>query len=363
MSLMQTRNNLLTRRDFLKLSALGLGGLALRPFTKLLRLPDFPQAEHLGRVATTQMELKAAPDENSPTLRKVYEDEIVPILQESLGPKPGRLNQRWADTGEGYLWSPELQPVRNQPNAPLDDLGPGRWLEVTVPFVGLVQENPPARSPRFKNREAQGQPLRYYYSQVVWADQMKVEAGQTWYRVQDRYGSYGDIFWAPAEAFRPLSSDELAPLSPEVENKSIKVNIAYQTLSCFEGNTEVYFARVSTGALFDAWGSRVDAWSTPLGEFPIWRKLFALDLSGGGALDGWDLPAVGWVSLFVGSGVAIHSTYWHNNYGEPSSRGCVNCSPQDAKWIFRWSLPTVPYDPGDLTVSVPGGTVVKVVEH
>uniref|UniRef100_A0A7V4GA50 L,D-TPase catalytic domain-containing protein n=1 Tax=Desulfobacca acetoxidans TaxID=60893 RepID=A0A7V4GA50_9BACT len=69
-----------------------------------------------------------------------------------------------------------------------------------------------------------------------------------------------------------------------------------------------------------------------------------------------------WTSLFMGSGVAIHSTYWHNNYGEPSSRGCVNCSPEDAKWIFRWSQPVVAYGPGDLTVSVPGGTHVKVVE-
>jgi len=360
---MRMRNNLLTRRDFLKLSALGLAGLAFRPLANIPRLTNFPNSERLGRVATTQMELKSQPDEASSTLRMVYEDTIVPILKGVVGPKPGRINQRWVDTGEGYLWSPELQPVRNLPNVHLGDLGSGRWLEVTVPYVDLTQENPPARSPRFKNREALGQPLRYYYSQVVWADQIKIESGQTWYRLQDRYGSYGDIFWAPAEAFRPLTVDEVTPISPEVENKRILVNIAYQTISCFENDREVYFARVSTGALFDAWGNRVDVWSTPIGDYPIWRKLFAIDLSGGGALDGWDLPAVGWVSLFVGSGVAIHSTYWHNNYGEPSSRGCVNCSPEDAKWIFRWTQPVVPYDPGDLTISVPGGTVVKVVEH
>ncbi len=361
MSLMQ--NKRLSRRDFLKLSTAGLVGLAFRPFLNLSPLADFPKAERLGRVATTQMEIKAAPDENSATLRKVYEDTIVPVWREVVGSKPGRINQRWVDTGDGYLWSPELQPVRNLPNVPLNAVGAGQWLEVTIPYVDLVQENPPARSPRFKNRAGLGQSLRYYYSQVVWADQIKTEAGQTWYRVQDRYGSYGDIFWAPAEAFHPLTPDEVAPIHPEVENKRILVNVAYQTISCFENDREVHFARVSTGALFDAWGNRVDVWGTPLGEHRIWRKLFALDLSGGGALDGWDLPAVGWVSLFVGSGVAIHSTYWHNNYGEPSSRGCVNCPPEDAKWIFRWTQPVVSYDPGDLTVSIPGGTIVKVVEH
>jgi lipoprotein-anchoring transpeptidase ErfK/SrfK len=330
-------------------------------------MASFPKTEHLGRVATNQTELKSQPDDASSTLRMVYEDTVVPVMKEFIGPKPGRINQRWAYTGEGYLWSPHLQPVRNLPNQPVDVFpvpgAGGMWLEVTMPYIDLVQENPPARSPRFKNRAGLGQPLRYYYSQIVWADQIKTESGQVMYRVQDRYGSYGDIFWAPAEAFRPLTLDEVSQIHPDAENKNIVVNIAYQTLSCFEGKREVHFARVSTGALFDAWGKQVDVWATPVGDHLIWRKLFALDLSGGGALDGWDLPAVGWVSLFVGSGVAIHSTYWHNNYGEPSSRGCVNCSPEDAKWIFRWTQPVVSYDPGDLTVSVPGGTIVKVVEH
>jgi hypothetical protein len=40
--------------------------------------------------------------------------------------------------------------------------------------------------------------------------------------------------------------------------KNNSLSIAYQPLSCFVGNRQVYFARVSTGALFDAWGSRVD---------------------------------------------------------------------------------------------------------
>jgi lipoprotein-anchoring transpeptidase ErfK/SrfK len=109
-------------------------------------------------------------------------------------------------------------------------------------------------------------------------------------------------------------------------------------------------------------GEKVDTWSTPQGEFPIWRKAVSLPLNGGSAAAGWSLPAVGWVSLFVSTGVAIHSTFWHNNFGEPSSRGCVNASPEDSKWIFRWSQPRVDYDPGDVTVEWPGGTHVQVIE-
>lgn len=362
-------NSPFSRRDFLKLTGLGLGSLAFRPFIQWAEpAAEFPNAERLGRVAITQTELRSRPDEKSSTIKLVYEDTVVPVLDETVGPMPGRINQRWIDTGEGYIWSPVVQPVRNAPNQPVSTLagtsfGPGMWVEVMVPYVDLVQENPPPRSPRYKNRAALGQPLRLYYSQITWVDQIKVESGKTWYRLNERYGSYGDIFWAPAEAFRPLTLDEVAPIRPEVQNKRILVNIAYQTLSCFENEKEIYFARISSGALFNNVGKSVDAWATPLGEFAIWRKIFSVDLSGGGALDGWDLPNVGWVSFFAGSGAAIHSTYWHNNYGEPSSRGCVNCSPDDAKWIFRWTLPIVGSDPGDLTVSGQTSTIVRVVVH
>ncbi|MBT6320946.1 MAG: L,D-transpeptidase, partial [Anaerolineae bacterium] len=66
--------------------------------------------------------------------------------------------------------------------------------------------------------------------------------------------------------------------------------------------------------------------------------------------------------LFHGDGVAIHSTYWHNNYGEPMSHGCINASPDDAKWIFRWSMPAVSFETGDLTLQGEGGTRVIVNE-
>ena len=180
-----------------------------------------------------------------------------------------------------------------------------------------------------------GVPARFFYSQIVWVDQIEIDDNdQTWYRLNERFG-YGDLFWAPAEAFRPIAPEEIAPISPEVEDKHIRVDIDRQTMSCYEGNTEVYFARASTGALFNSAGQRVDEWGTPPGQHRIWRKAVSLPLAGGSAAAGWDLPAVGWISLFVGSGVAFHSTHWHNNYGVPTSRGCVNLRPDDAKWVFR----------------------------
>ena len=359
----------LSRRDVLKLAALGLGSLALRPLTKL-DFTEFPQAERLGRVTVGKVDVFLRPDAGSQVIGTLYEDQVAPWIRETVGSMPGRINQRWVETPYGFIWGGQFQPVANQPNVPLaslpaTSLGQGMWVEVTVPYVDLILDNPPARAPWLQYQLSINLPPRFYYSQIAWADQIRSDAdGQVWYRLNEKYGS-GDLFWAPAEAFRPLTAEEIAPISPNVDpaEKRIVVKTWEQTLSCFEGKTEVYFARISSGALYDAWGNRVDAWETPVGEYPIWRKAISLPLSGGSASAGWSLPAVGWVSLFVGTGVAIHSTYWHNNYGEPSSRGCVNARPDDAKWIFRWSQPAVSMDPGDVTVEMPGGTKVRVEKN
>jgi lipoprotein-anchoring transpeptidase ErfK/SrfK len=59
-------------------------------------------------------------------------------------------------------------------------------------------------------------------------------------------------------------------------------------------------------------------------------------------------------------GIAIHSAYWHDDFGKPVSHGCVNLTIPDARWLFEWSAPWVlPEDserfpaPGQ-----PGSTVV-----
>ena len=358
----------LSRRNFLQLAALGLGGQAYRLLMNQLALPDFLPGDLLGRVNVGSVELKARKDVDSQTVGILYEDTVVPWLSEQIGENIYRTNQRWVETPDGYIWSPYLQPVRNLPNLPINglqqtSLGDGMWVEVSVPYVDLVLDNPPARSPGYQDRQKSGLPLRLYYNQVVWVDKIKTdEQNQVWYRINEKYGSYGDILWGAAQTLRPITADEMAPISPNVEEKRVVVNITFQTLSCYEGKNEVYYTRISSGALYNYQGEKVDVWATPIGKFPIWRKLISLHMSGGTTGGGWDLPGIGWTSLFVGSGVAIHSTYWHNNFGEPMSRGCVNASPDDAKWVFRWTQPIVPYDPGDATVSWPGGTIVEVKE-
>ncbi|HEY6073027.1 MAG TPA: twin-arginine translocation signal domain-containing protein, partial [Anaerolineales bacterium] len=240
------KNSKFSRRDFLKLAGAVAGTLAVRPPKPGFQI-DFPDAERLGRVTVGKVDVFSRPDDGSQVLGALYEDNIVPWLREVVGPIPGRINQRWVETPYGFVWGGQLQPVQNQPNIPVPSLpttsvGLGMWAEVTVPYVDLVLDNPPARAPWLLYRASIGLPARFFYSQIVWVDQVRVDgSGRTLYRLNEKYGS-GDIFWAPAEAFRPLTAEEMTPISPDVESKRIRVNIWYQTLSCFEGDKEVHFA-------------------------------------------------------------------------------------------------------------------------
>ncbi|MGA9532998.1 MAG: L,D-transpeptidase [Anaerolineales bacterium] len=354
--------NSIGRRDFLKMGTAGVAGWTLRPWLHI-DADDFPDGERLGRVCVGKVELKATPDADGATVGALYEDAVVVWLRERVGRYPYRINQTWVETPDGYLYAPQVQPVANRPNDPVQELketslGLGMWVEVTVPWVRVILDNPPARSPWLKNTD---QP-RLYYSQILWVDAIREdESGTHWYRINERFG-FGDIFWAPAAAFRPLDADEIAPIRPEVEAKEVVVDVNHQTMACYEDGREVYFCQVATGAKFNAEGESVDKWSTPVGPHPIWRKVISLHMVGGTTGGGYDLPGIGWTTLFSGDGVAVHSTFWHNDFGVPRSHGCVNAKPEDAKWVFRWVTPAVSYDPGDVTVGMPGGTRVRVVE-
>ncbi len=335
-------------------------------------MPEFPQAERLGRVAVGMVELKNRPDPDGQTLGVLYEDAVVPWLRETVGVKLNWIfnNQRWVETPQGYIYGPYLQPVENRPNQPLRDLQPasmgaGMWVEVTVPYADVILDRPASSNSWVEARLDEGLALRVYYSQVFWVDQIKTsETGQVLYRINPNYYGGVDMLWVAAEAFRPITQDDLAPIHADVTDKRVEIDVNHQIMSCYEGKDEVYFCRVSTGAKYNMYGSVVDKWVTPLGPHIATRKFISLQMSGGTTGAGYDLPGIGWTVIFATGGVAIHSTFWHNNFGDPVSHGCVNTSPADAKWVFRWIMPTVAYDPGMLDVSLTKqeSTPIKVIE-
>jgi lipoprotein-anchoring transpeptidase ErfK/SrfK len=362
---MMHKKTLPSRRDFLKLAGLGLGSLAFRPgpISGALHLPQFPVADRLGRVAVTpnfySTALRAQPDENAAVLRDVPQDEVVIWHREVVGTNvAGRLSRRWVQTPDGFIYTADLQPVRSLPNSSLTALPSGKdgfWAEVTVPYVDLQLQTAPI-SPMVKYSLETNQPVRLYYGQVVWIDQVGAAGdGTIMYRVNEAaplhgYG-YGDIFVGDGEAFRQLTNEDVAPINPDVDPglKRIVVDATpgRQILSCYEGNTEVFFCRISTG-----YGER---FSTPTGDQAVSWKILSLHMAANTSSDsGYDTMAVPWPVFFnTNAGAAIHGTFWHNDFGTRRSHGCVNVTPQDAKWIFRWTAPHVSLDQSETRLNWP----------
>jgi lipoprotein-anchoring transpeptidase ErfK/SrfK len=103
----------------------------------------------------------------------------------------------------------------------------------------------------------------------------------------------------------------------------IEVNLSNQTLTAWQGDVAVLYTSISSG---------LAATPTVTGNFKVGVKYTSQRMTG----PGYDLPGVPWVMYFYGS-YAIHGAYWHNNFGVPMSRGCVNASIPDAEFLYNWA--------------------------
>jgi hypothetical protein len=82
---------------------------------------------------------------------------------------------------------------------------------------------------------------------------------------------------------------------------------------------------------------------------------------GGIGSDRYDLAGVAFPTYFTETGVAIHGTYWHNDYGRPHSHGCVNVPNDAAQWVFRWVEPKASYETYTQEAESKTGTRIVVV--
>ncbi len=373
----------LSRRDFLKLTGVGLGALAFKPYkifdfeylASPKPLPQFPASEIIGRVLEPGIDLRNKPT-NDPNLNtsiaKLPADTLVEWGRQVNGNVIGGLtNQRYVEIPQGYIYASVLQPTRNRPNAPLQAMPAGQsgfWAEVTVPYVDLTHDGVVA-SPWLQDHILYNFPPRLYYDQVVWIDQIRTTNGFVEYRWNEGggghgygYGAYNEFYWGDGAAFKILTEADVAPISPNIDpnDKRIEVDLDYQTLACYEGNSEIYFCRISSGLPYDpATGALSDKLATPVGNLLTHWKIVSLNMTAGGFQSGYSTPAVPWSTMISGDGIAIHGAFWHNAFGEKRSHGCINVTPEDAKWIFRWTTPYVSLAQSEARVSLPDhGTIV-----
>lgn len=138
------------------------------------------------------------------------------------------------------------------------------------------------------------------------------------------------------------TANVLGTINAAGEEKWIEVSLAEQKVRAWEGNRQVMEFPVSSGK----WAP------TPTGDFRIWYKTRRQSMIGGSKVLGtyYNLPNVPH-NMFFYKGYALHGAYWHNNFGNPMSHGCVNEPLANAAEIFNWAGPVIPEGQGAIRAS------------
>jgi hypothetical protein len=319
--------NNLSRRDFLKLSGLGLAGLLAPPLNFHL---DDPFAAQQGRVTTRTMWMYDRPSYDAAQVKLCQRDTLVNITNTAISDDEKSHNRVWYEVGtEGYLYSGNIQPVRTKLNKPRMDIPKeGLLAEISVPYTDAHEATDHASKVAY----------RMYYETTHWIKSAitNPQDGQVWYQVRD--DKWDKYYYARAEHIRIMTAEELAPITPESSNKKILVRLSEQLVIAYENNSPVFVSPASTGGIL-----RIGTYTTPKGNFVTYYKRPSRHMAAGDiAASGFDLPGVPWVQYITESGISFHGTFWHNDFGRPRSHGCINLSMQSAKWLYRWTSPQVP---------------------
>ncbi|WP_435743301.1 L,D-transpeptidase family protein [Microbacterium sp. PMB16] len=108
--------------------------------------------------------------------------------------------------------------------------------------------------------------------------------------------------------------------------RKIEINLSAQRAYLFENNKVVNSWAVSTG---------LPGTPTPTGNFKVFAHTAMQDM---GCYEGapYCTEDVPWITWFAPN-IGFHGTYWHSNYGQRMSHGCVNLPIDLAKYVYDWS--------------------------
>jgi lipoprotein-anchoring transpeptidase ErfK/SrfK len=274
---------------------------------------------------------------------------VVPILEVLEGEALNGNNPTWYRIAQGYVYTRNMQilhPYRmptpitqidTQIRNVLGDLVPGFWGDIIVPFTTARTEAGGATATLID-----GNPIVVFYGTTHRVTEAKPDRdANLWYKViDDRKGA--DPFWVLARHMRRIMPHDLAPINLGAD-KRIEVSIEKQQINCFENGNLVFSTYTSSGG---------DGFDTPKGDWSVVYKQVSRHmyddpenaLAGDSNPNYFDLPGVPFNIFFTTMGHAIHGTFWHGDYGRPRSHGCLNVTPENARWIFRWVEPVAPYE-------------------
>jgi lipoprotein-anchoring transpeptidase ErfK/SrfK len=340
-----------SRKDFLNMGNAALGALALPNYANDFAAPSLGDAIGLVRVGSTDMRVFSEPVYTSDVLFTRKKNELFNVYEKFISPYGPAFNPRWYRVEEGYAHTAYLQPVKTSLQEPVFTIREGGQVaEVSVPIT---------QSMRFSKFYGWEPMYRLYYESVHWVTDADYGPNmEPWYELTDDLLKI--TYWVQASHMRLVGDEELAPIAQDVpaHEKRVEVSIKHQSLTAYQEDVVVMHTEVSTGIPNLPSANGVPT-ATPRGTFNVEIKMPARHMGNGkltSDIYAYELPGVPWVSFFVDTGVAFHGTFWHDNYGNEMSHGCVNMRPAEAKWLYRWLTPVV-----EKQKMVNGGKGTKVI--
>lgn len=323
----------LSRRDFLKIAGLSIGALAFRPYYG--NSSDLDDGEMI-RISTTNVSVYTQPWDESAILYQRYRDELVHVYYEVISDHGPSYNPLWYRVWGGYIHSAHTQRVETRLNPVLASVREtGQVGEITVPYTQAM---------RYIAKNKWEPIYRLYFESIHWITGVdQGPDGEPWYKLHDEL--LQSDYFIPAVHIRPIADEEMSPIHPDVDpnDKRIVVSLSRQELAAFEGDKIVFQTKISSGTKDRRIDKTQITTETPIGEFHIQNKLPSKHMGDGRATsdtEAYELPGVPWTCFFEPkTGVALHGTYWHTNWGVQMSHGCVNLRTPDALWVYRWTNP------------------------
>jgi hypothetical protein len=321
----------ISRREFLKLSSLSAAALAAAN----LPLVSKDATGLIGRVAYESVSVFDRPIFNAFTTGYRFRDELLNVFY-SLNPLTGpAYNPLWYRISEGYVHAGLIQPVGIETNQLVDAVPEqGALFRVTVPFTQ------PYNFTRQGGWQQESLFLLYFSSNHWVTAIVEGPDGEAWYQITESWE--GVQYFAKGDHLQPIPDEQFSSISTDVPaaEKRIEISLALQSLTAFEGDRIVLRTPISSGVRNT--GAPGLPTETPKGNFNVNSKLPAKYMGDNRLTDTLGdkyLPGVPWTAFFAEGGYAIHGAYWHNNFGWPMSRGCINVRPLEAQWLYRWMTP------------------------
>jgi hypothetical protein len=248
--------------------------------------------------------------------------------------------------GRTYLLSPDLTWV------PADRIRPFRETSFRGVAIGGDVQLPigwTRGAPRNKYRRLEDG--TFEATAETWAPRtmLRLTGVTQAHRGQLHYETREAGFWVRGVDVSVVEAKSALPSTVREGEKWMEFSSSKGTFTLYVGKDAVYSTLGSPGRGGGAPSSKmsiedlVQGSFTPLGIYRVTFKTRSTTMTPEGSPN----PKKHWIqdvpyTQYFLRPFAIHTAYWHEDFGMPKSGGCINLSPIDARHVFEWTDPPVP---------------------